>query len=57
VRTVLSSIEQVENQSLKTLFVRDSPPIWSLETSLGAEWEKQSGEAFFFATESINRVH
>ncbi len=46
VRTVLSSIEQVENQSLKTLFVRDSPPIWSLETSLGAEWEKQSGEAF-----------
>ena len=46
VRTVLSSIEQVENQSLKTLFVRDSPPIWSLETSLGTEWEKQSGEAF-----------
>jgi potassium-dependent mechanosensitive channel len=46
VRTVLSSIEQVENHSLKILFVRDSPPIWSLETSLGAEWEKQSGEAF-----------
>src|SRR5271165_6136567 len=46
VRTVLSSIEQVENQSFKILFVRDGPPIWSLETSLGTEWEKQSGEAF-----------
>src|SRR4029077_3110356 len=23
-----------------------SPPIWSLETSLGTEWRKQSGEAF-----------
>jgi hypothetical protein len=46
VRTVLSSIEQIENRSLKVLFVRDSPPIWSLETSLGTQWEKQSGEAF-----------
>ena len=45
VRTVLSSIEQVENRSFKILFVRDSPPIWSLETSLGTEWKKQSGEA------------
>ena len=46
VRTVLSSIEHVENRSFKFFFVRDSPPIWSLETSLGTEWEKQSGEAF-----------
>src|SRR5258705_11856459 len=46
VRTVLSSIEQVEIRSFRILFVRDSPPIWSLETSLGTEWEKQSGEAF-----------
>ena len=46
VRTILSSIEQLEIRSLKTLFVRDSPPIWSLEASLGAEWQKQSGEAF-----------
>ena len=46
VRTVLSSIEQVESRSFKILFIRDSPPIWSLETSLGAEWKKQSGEAF-----------
>jgi potassium-dependent mechanosensitive channel len=45
VRTVLSSIEQVEIRSLKILFVRDSPPVWSLGTSLGTEWEKQSGEA------------
>ena len=46
VRTVLSSIEQVEGRSFKILFIRDGPPIWSLETSLGTEWEKQSGEAF-----------
>src|SRR5271166_2212068 len=46
VRTVLSSIEQLENRSFQFFFVRDSPPIWSLETSLGTEWKKQSGEAF-----------
>ena len=46
VRAVLSSIEQVEIRSFKILFVRDSPPIWSLKTSVGTEWEKQSGEAF-----------
>jgi len=34
VRTALTLIEQGENQSLKSLFVRDSPPIWSLQTSL-----------------------
>jgi potassium efflux system protein len=45
VRTVLSSIEQVEIRSFGILFVRNSPPIWSLETSLGTEWEQQSGEA------------
>ena len=46
VRTVLSSIEQVEIRSFRILFVRDSPPVWSLETSLGTEWEKQRREAF-----------
>jgi potassium-dependent mechanosensitive channel len=46
VRTALSSMEQAENQALKNLFVRDSPPIWSLETSVGKEWEKHSGESF-----------
>ena len=46
VRTALSSIEQAETRALKNIFVRDSPPIWSLETSLGTEWEKHSGESF-----------
>ena len=46
IRTTLSSIEQVETRALKNIFVRDSPPIWSLETSLGTEWEKHSGESF-----------
>src|SRR4029077_12292435 len=40
VRTTLSSIEQAETRALQNIFVRDSPPIWSLETSLGTEWEK-----------------
>ena len=31
---------------MKNIFVRDSRPIWSLETSLGTEWEKHSGESF-----------
>jgi potassium efflux system protein len=46
VRTALSSIEQAEKRALQDIFVRDSPPIWSLETSLGTEWEKHSGESF-----------
>ena len=46
VRTALSSIEQAETQALKNIFVRDSRPIWSLETSLGTEWEKHSGQSF-----------
>jgi potassium-dependent mechanosensitive channel len=46
VRSALSSIEQGENQALKKLFVRDSPPIWSLAASLGTEWQRQSGESF-----------
>jgi len=45
VRTALTLIEQGENRALKSLFVRDSPPIWSVETSLGTEWEKYSGES------------
>jgi small-conductance mechanosensitive channel len=47
VRTALSSIEQGERRALKGVFVRDSPPIWSLKTGLGTEWQKQSGESFF----------
>jgi potassium efflux system protein len=46
VRSALSSIEQGENQALRKLFVRDSPPIWSLAGSLGTELQNQSGESF-----------
>jgi potassium-dependent mechanosensitive channel len=46
IRTALSSIEQAENRALQDILVRDSPPIWSLQTSLGTEWHKQSGESF-----------
>jgi potassium efflux system protein len=45
VRATLSSIEQAETRALKSLFVRDSQPIWSLKTNLGKEWQKQSGES------------
>jgi small-conductance mechanosensitive channel len=46
VRTALSLIEQGEGRALKSIFVRDSPPIWSLQTSLGTEWEQHSSESF-----------
>jgi potassium-dependent mechanosensitive channel len=46
VRTTLSSVEQSQNRALKSLLVRDSPPIWSGEKSLGREWEKQSRASF-----------
>jgi len=46
VRTALTLIEQGENRALKSIFVRDSPPIWSLQTSLSTEWEQYSGESF-----------
>jgi potassium-dependent mechanosensitive channel len=46
VRTVLSSVEQSQIRALKSLMVRDSPPIWSGQTGLGREWKKQRGESF-----------
>lgn len=46
VRTALSSIEQGENRTLRSLSVRDSPPIWGLKTGLATEWAQRSGEAF-----------
>jgi potassium-dependent mechanosensitive channel len=46
VRTALSSVEQSQNRTLRSLLVRDSPPIWSGEISLGREWEKQIGASF-----------
>src|SRR5215831_3386745 len=45
-RTALTLLEQGENRALKSIFVRDSPPIWSVETSLGTEWEQHSSESF-----------
>ena len=47
VRTALSSVEQSQDRALKSLLVRDSPPIWSGETGLGREWQKQSGASLF----------
>jgi potassium-dependent mechanosensitive channel len=46
VRRALSLIEQAENRALQNIFVRDSQPIWSLQTSLSTEWQKHSGESF-----------
>jgi potassium-dependent mechanosensitive channel len=46
VRTALSSIGQAENRALQNIFVRNSQPVWSLETSLGTEWQKHSDESF-----------
>ena len=45
VRTVMSLVEQAQIRALKGLLVRDSPPIWSLETGLSSEWNKQSGRS------------
>ena len=35
-----------KNRALQNIFVRDSQPVWSLETSLGTEWQKHSDESF-----------
>jgi potassium-dependent mechanosensitive channel len=45
VRRALSLIEQAEIQALQHIFVRDSSPVWRLQTSLGTEWEKYSAES------------
>jgi hypothetical protein len=46
VRTGLSAVDRSQNRVLKNLLVRDSPPIWSGEKSLGKEWEKQNVASF-----------
>jgi potassium-dependent mechanosensitive channel len=46
VRTTLSSIEQAELRAMQHIFVRDSPPIWNLASTLGTEWQKHSSESF-----------
>jgi potassium-dependent mechanosensitive channel len=45
-RIALSSIERAETRALENIFVRDSRPIWSLDTGLGTEWERHSGDSF-----------
>jgi potassium-dependent mechanosensitive channel len=46
VRRALSSIGQAENRALQNIFVRNSQPVWSLETSVGTEWLRHSDESF-----------
>jgi small-conductance mechanosensitive channel len=52
VRRALSLIEQAEIQALQHIFVRDSSPIWNLQTSLDTEWEKYSGQSFSLQLEA-----
>jgi potassium-dependent mechanosensitive channel len=51
-RRALSLVEQAEIQALQHIFVRDSSPIWNLQTSLGTEWEKYSSESFSLQLEA-----
>jgi potassium efflux system protein len=46
VRTTVSLIEEAERRVLQQALVRDSPPIWSVQTSLLEEWSKNAGRAF-----------
>src|SRR5271157_4573208 len=46
VQTVLSSIEQSEARALQNIFVRDSPPIWGLETSLAQSGRSRVARRF-----------
>jgi potassium-dependent mechanosensitive channel len=41
VRTALTSVEQLQTNALKSLAVRDSPPIWQIGASLGDELRNQ----------------
>lgn len=41
VRTALASVEQLQSNALKSLAVRDSPPIWNLGSDFGKDWEKR----------------
>jgi len=41
VRTALTSVEQLQTSALKSLAVRDSPPIWNLRVDFGSEWGDQ----------------
>jgi len=43
VRTARSSVEQLQTNALKSLVVRDSPPIWDSGIDFGKEWKHQVG--------------
>jgi potassium efflux system protein len=48
VRTALSSLEQLQNTALKSLSVRDSPPLWKLRANDGNKWTDQFGKTFAY---------
>jgi potassium-dependent mechanosensitive channel len=52
VRRTLSLVEQSQIRALKDLFVRDSPFVWELKTSLGTEWVSRCGESFASQTKA-----
>ena len=46
VATTLASVEQAQDQALKSLLLRDGSPLWDAGTSLASEWAQQSGASF-----------
>ncbi len=46
VRTALASVEKLQTNALKSLLVRDSPPLWSLGNVFGKDWPDQVGRSF-----------
>ncbi len=45
VQTALTSVEKLQTNALKSLLVRDSPPLWSLGTVMGKDWSDQVGRS------------
>ena len=45
VQTALASVEKLQTNALKSLLVRDSPPLWSLGTVMGKDWSDQVGRS------------
>jgi potassium efflux system protein len=48
VRTAISSVEQLQSNALKSIVVRDSPPVWNLQSSSGKDWISQFKRTFSF---------
>ncbi len=46
VRTTLSSLERLQSSAVKSLVVRDSPPIWNLGIGFANEWKHRIGQTF-----------